>query len=346
MQVNYIHNHNIVSVAVAVLRYADQFLVAKRHMHQHQGGKWEFIGGKIDANESAKQALMREVNEEIGLSLNTDQLVFMGKIYHDYQDKKVCLYTYEVYLTKKQYHDFSYCQKGLENQALRWLDIDEMIAKVHQFPIANARIMDWIGLPNLLYISHAVDDFGDFDGFVNYYSNQLPKSAYFYCRPCVGNDDAIRLLTLLKSKRPDINFVVSWSVCQVAQDMMKVLGGIMVKLTCDELEYFSANFDKLPTDLPLWVGVHDKKEAMMANQLAKSHRIVAALISPVHKTKTHPNAHALGWQGFESLAKLCDMPSMALGGLTYFDMNCAKNHGAKGIAGIRGLILSHHSQHD
>ena len=346
MQVNCIHNHNIVSVAVAVLRYTDKFLVAKRHMHQHQGGKWEFIGGKIDANESAKQALMREVNEEIGLSLNTDQLVFMGKIYHDYQDKKVCLYTYEVYLTKKQYHDFSYCQKGLENQALRWLDIDEMIAKVHQFPIANARIMDWIGLPNLLYISHAVDDFGDFDGFVNYYSNQLPKSAYFYCRPCVGNDDAIRLLTLLKSKRPDINFVVSWSVCQAAQDMMKVLGGVMVKLTCDELEYFSANFDKLPTDLPLWVGVHDKKEAMMANQLAKSHRIVAALISPVHKTKTHPKAHALGWQGFESLAKLCDMPSMALGGLTYFDMNCAKNHGAKGIAGIRGLILSHHSQHD
>lgn len=346
MQVNYIHNHNIVSVAVAVLRYADQFLVAKRHMHQHQGGKWEFIGGKIDANESAKQALMREVNEEIGLSLNTDQLVFMGKVYHDYQDKKVCLYTYEVYLTKKQYHDFSYCQKGLENQALRWLDIDEMIAKVHQFPIANARIMDWIGLPNLLYISHAVDDFGDFDGFVSYYSNQLPKSAYFYCRPCVGTDDAIRLLTLLKSKRPDVNLVVSWSVCQAAQDMMKVLGCVMVKLTCDELEYFSANFDKLPTDLLLWVGVHDKKEAMMANQLAKSHRIVAALISPVHKTKTHPNAHALGWQGFESLAKLCDMPSMALGGLTYFDMNCAKNHGAKGIAGIRGLILSHHSQHD
>ena len=223
--------------------------------------------------------------------------------------------------------------------------MDEMIAKVNQFPVANARIMDWIGLPNLLYISHAVDYFGDFDGFVNYYSNQLPKSAYFYCRPCVGTDDAIRLLTLLKSKRPDINFVVSWSVCQAAQDMMKVLGGVMVKLTCDELEYFSANFDKLPTDLPLWVGVHDKKEAMMANQLAKSHRIVAALISPVHKTKTHPKAHALGWQGFESLAKLCDMPSMALGGMTYFDMNCAKNHGAKGIAGIRGLILSHNSQH-
>ena len=35
--------------------------------------------GKIDANESAKQALMREVNEEIGLSLNTDQLVLWEK---------------------------------------------------------------------------------------------------------------------------------------------------------------------------------------------------------------------------------------------------------------------------
>ena len=47
MQVNCIHNHNIVSVAVAVLRYTDKFLVAKRHMHQHQGGKWEFIGVRL-----------------------------------------------------------------------------------------------------------------------------------------------------------------------------------------------------------------------------------------------------------------------------------------------------------
>ena len=135
--------------------------------------------------ESAKQALMREVNENWSI-IKYRPVGFMGKVYHDYQDKKVYLYTYEVYLTKKQYHDFFILPKGLENQALRWLDMDEMIAKVNQFPVANARIMDWIGLPNLLYISHAVDYFGDFDGFVNYYSNQLPKSAYFYCRPCSG----------------------------------------------------------------------------------------------------------------------------------------------------------------
>ena len=44
MQVNCIHNHNIVSVAVAVLRYTDKFLVAKRHMHQHQGVSGNLLG--------------------------------------------------------------------------------------------------------------------------------------------------------------------------------------------------------------------------------------------------------------------------------------------------------------
>lgn len=53
----------IIPVAVAVLRFSDKFLLATRHAHQHQGGKLEFVGGKIEQGETPKSALIREVSE-------------------------------------------------------------------------------------------------------------------------------------------------------------------------------------------------------------------------------------------------------------------------------------------
>ncbi|MGP4848840.1 NUDIX domain-containing protein, partial [Marinobacter sp. 1Y8] len=52
---------NIVNVAVAVIHYKDQYLLGFRDATQHQGNRYEFVGGKIEANESAAQALIREV---------------------------------------------------------------------------------------------------------------------------------------------------------------------------------------------------------------------------------------------------------------------------------------------
>ena len=325
-----------VHVAVAVLRYGDEFLLARRSLHQHLGGKLEFVGGKIQTDESPALAVVREVHEEIGLKLNTDQLVFMGKIAHDYADKSVCLHIYQACLTDCQYGDFRHRSVGLENQSLYWFKQDEIIARAHELPAANARILDWLSLPKVLYISQALSEFGGMEKFANYYIQHLPKGACFYLRPCISAHEVVKLLALMTESRADLRLVVGWSAYHAYHQQGTDVKDLMVKLTRAELDQFNAH--DLPADLPIWVGVHDEKEARAVNQLNKSHRVLAALISPVRPTATHPKTPALGWEGFWHLAQLCDVPSFALGGMRLSDLQSAKDHGAIGIAGIRGVI--------
>ncbi len=59
-----------VHVAAAVIRDArGRILLTKRPEHLHQGGLWEFPGGKLDPGETIGQALVREIREELGLQL-------------------------------------------------------------------------------------------------------------------------------------------------------------------------------------------------------------------------------------------------------------------------------------
>ena len=69
-------HHPLVHVAVGVILVeADQVLISKRHAHLHQGGLWEFPGGKIDQAENAAVALARELHEELGIIV---KFVFWG----------------------------------------------------------------------------------------------------------------------------------------------------------------------------------------------------------------------------------------------------------------------------
>lgn len=134
----------IIEVAVAILRYGDEFLLARRALHQHQGGKLEFVGGKIDAGESFFDAVIREVMEELGLSLKTDQLVFMGEIEHHYDDKSVRLHICQAMMNDEQYAAFANRQVGQEGQALLWLSKDTLLASQDALPEANAAILTWL----------------------------------------------------------------------------------------------------------------------------------------------------------------------------------------------------------
>ena len=60
-----------VHVAVGVLiNDQDEVLIAKRPDNTHQGGLWEFPGGKVEPKELVEAALVREFKEEVDVSLN------------------------------------------------------------------------------------------------------------------------------------------------------------------------------------------------------------------------------------------------------------------------------------
>ena len=119
-------------VVVAVIRNKNnQILIAQRASKKHQGGKWEFPGGKVEQGESASQALKRELNEELGIQIST--LKALTKIYHHYTDLSVFLDVYEVNAWRGEAY-------GKEGQPIFWVDIEAL--KNYSFPVANKPILE------------------------------------------------------------------------------------------------------------------------------------------------------------------------------------------------------------
>ena len=83
----------------------------------------------------------------------------------------------------------------------------------------------------------------------------------------------------------------------------------------------------------LGVSVHNKKELKQAYIIQADF----ALLSPVKKTITHPNAKAIGWEKSLKLIKKARLPVYLLGGMNKDDLKEAKKINAQGIAGITGI---------
>ncbi len=124
---------NTVHVAVGVIFHQHKILISKRLNHLHQGGKWEFPGGKVEAGESVEQALQRELFEELDIHINVAKALFC--IPFSYPDKKVAL---EIYLVE----DFSGSVVGKEGQPLRWIELTEL--SEYSFPQANQFIVEFL----------------------------------------------------------------------------------------------------------------------------------------------------------------------------------------------------------
>ena len=119
-----------VKVAAGVIERDGQVLVTQRAAKAHQGGLWEFPGGKLESGESAEQALVRELAEE--LNIHVTQQSPLIEIAHDYGDKQVRLFVFVV-------HDFESEPQGLEGQPMQWIAPADLNGL--SFPAANLPII-------------------------------------------------------------------------------------------------------------------------------------------------------------------------------------------------------------
>ena len=123
----------MIHVAVGLVLDSDRVFVAQRDQNAHQGGLWEFPGGKVDAGETVEAALSRELNEELGIFVDYAEPVMQIK--HDYTDKIVLLDVWQITRYRGE-------PSGCEGQPVKWLAINQLLAE--QFPAANQAIVDWL----------------------------------------------------------------------------------------------------------------------------------------------------------------------------------------------------------
>lgn len=68
----------LIVVAAALVRDDGAVLIQRRPAGTDLAGHWEFPGGKIEAGETAEQALVRELEEELGVAIKTSNLFPLG----------------------------------------------------------------------------------------------------------------------------------------------------------------------------------------------------------------------------------------------------------------------------
>jgi 8-oxo-dGTP diphosphatase len=126
---------HVVAAVIYSAEGSQQILISRRPDHLHQGGLWEFPGGKVEMGELPEQALSRELEEELGILITQAQPLL--QVSHDYSDKQVLLDIWQV-------NDFSGQPRGMEGQDCRWVPLAELLGPEsgYRFPAANQAILD------------------------------------------------------------------------------------------------------------------------------------------------------------------------------------------------------------
>ena len=106
----------ITEVVAALIVKDHRFLICQRPAHKTRGLLWEFVGGKVEQDETLPQALIRECLEELGIRV-TPQEIFM-QLVHTYPD-----ITVRLTLFWAQTQD---TPQRLEHNDLRWISVDEI----------------------------------------------------------------------------------------------------------------------------------------------------------------------------------------------------------------------------
>jgi 8-oxo-dGTP diphosphatase len=307
-----------VHVAAAVIRGADgRILLARRADQQHQGGLWEFPGGKVEAGETVAAALRRELQEELGITVTNARPLI--KVQHDYPDKQILL---DVWLVSA----FSGEPHGAEGQPLAWVAPRQL--PEYEFPAANAPIVQAARLPSQYLISP--------DGLE-------PKAVLQGIQAAVASGIGLIQLRAPNGYDPQYRDLAVDAVGLCAGKAQLMLKGPLEwlgdfpaagwQLSAKQLRQYAAKGRPFPAERWLAASCHNAEELALAAQMG----VDFVTLSPLQPTLTHPDAAPLGWDLARELIGACNLPVFLLGGLSPQDSERAWQIGAQGVAGIRAF---------
>ena len=110
-------NRPVTEVVAAIIWQEDKFLACQRPPHKARGLLWEFPGGKVEPGETKAEALIRECEEELDITLDVGE-VFM-EVLHEYPDLTVRLTVFSAVISHGEI-------TPLEHNELRWITTNEI----------------------------------------------------------------------------------------------------------------------------------------------------------------------------------------------------------------------------
>lgn len=302
-------------MAAVITDARGRILLARRGDGRDLAGLWEFPGGKREPGESCEAALVRELREELGITVQVGPALM--EVPQRYPDKRLRLDVRHV--TRWQG-----TPRGQEGQALAWV----VPGKLPRYPMppADRPVVAALLQPDRYLVTpepgqdHAAW-LGSLEralasgiGRVQLRARELPvpqwrELACEAARRCRAAGVQVLVNADIGLARA-LGAGVHLRAAQLAQVEPEAVQGLAVAASC-----------------------HDQGELQAAQRLGCEF----AVLGPVRPTASHPDAAPLGWKAFASLRESVSLPLYAIGGLAAGHIAEARAHGAQGVAAIRGL---------
>ena len=304
----------ITEVAAAVILKPDgAFLLGQRAADTFYPGYWEFPGGKVEAGETPRDALVRELHEELEIEVLEASPWIMRE--HVYEHAHVRLHFFRVTAWRGEIKD--HVHDALSWQRSDALDVSPMLP-------ANAPVLAALRLPDVYAITHA----GEIG--VTEQLRRLQRAV----------DGGLRLVQL---REPHLSPPDRAEFAREAVQICRAANArVLVNGDADLAHAAGADGLHLPSALLMGMGrrpdfalvaasCHTRAELEHAAKLS----LDFAVLGPVQATASHPDQPGLGWAAFAQLAGNLPLPIYALGGMSGSDLKAAQKAGAHGIAAIR-----------
>ncbi|MCH6482970.1 Nudix family hydrolase [Pseudoxanthomonas sp. LH2527] len=305
-----------IHVMAAVITDArGRILLARRTEGRDLAGRWEFPGGKLEPGETAEDALVRELREELGIEARVGEHLI--SVPQQYPDKRLCL---EV----RHLTGWEGTPRGHEGQALAWVAPDKLTR--YDMPPADRPVVAALLQPDRYLVTPEPEDPARWLASLEQALAQGIRRVQVRVRNLSG--DAWRALAaeaVARCRAADAEVLLNGDI-GLARDLQ-----VGVHLRAAQLVELGAR--PLPDGLPVAASCHTAADLQQAEALGCDF----ALLGSVHSTPSHPDGEPLGWPGFARLREGGSLPLYAIGGMTTDHIADARRQGAQGIAAIRGL---------